>query len=114
MVNDKVLVVANGGYRLIDPLESRNLQSLPTLKLPGISMIGKPTIHGNELYVTHRAGGEVWMLDISDLRKPKLMNQFETRAIPAAYSLIRIVCSFQVATKVYWFITVNKGETAPG
>ena len=42
-------------------------------------MIGKPTIHGNELYVTHRAGGEVWMLDISDLRKPKLMNQFETR-----------------------------------
>ena len=82
VVNDKVLVVANGGYRLIDPLESRNLQSLPTLKLPGISMIGKPTIHGNELYVTHRAGGEVWMLDISDLRKPKLMNQFETRANP--------------------------------
>ena len=45
-------------------------------------MIGEAAIHGNELYVTHRAGGEVWVLDISDLGKPKLINQFETHANP--------------------------------
>ncbi|MDA0346456.1 MAG: hypothetical protein O3C20_03535 [Verrucomicrobia bacterium] len=83
VVGDKILVLANGGYRLIDQLEPRKLQSIDVIKVPGTSLIGKPTVDGDRLYVSHRAGGEVWLLDIKDFEHPRLIDQFVTSANPA-------------------------------
>lgn len=82
-VGDQVLVVANNGYRLIDQREPRKLQSLPVIKVPGTPVIGKPTIHDNQLYISHRAGGEVFLIDIEDFEHPRLIHQFVTSANPA-------------------------------
>jgi hypothetical protein len=83
VAGDKVLMLANNGYRLIDQLESRKLQSIPVIKVPGTPMIGKPPIHGNRLYVSHRPGGEVFLIDIEDFEHPRLIHKFVTSAHPA-------------------------------
>ncbi|MCB1121770.1 MAG: beta-propeller domain-containing protein [Verrucomicrobiae bacterium] len=83
VLGNKLLVVANGGYRLIDALEKRNLQSLPAIKISGNPVIGKPTVDGNRLYISHRAGGEVYIIDIEAFEQPRLIDSFVTSANPA-------------------------------
>ena len=83
VVGDQLLVVANGGYRLIDSLETRNLQSIPAIKIAETPIIGKPTLDENRLYVAHRAEGEVFIIDIQDFERPRLIDKFTTSANPA-------------------------------
>ena len=83
IVGDQTLVVGNGGYRLIDELETRDFRDLPLFKLPDVSVIGKPTVYGKHLYISHRPGGEIFLLDTQDIAHPKLIDQFVTRGNPS-------------------------------
>lgn len=83
VMGNQLLVVGHGGYRLVDLLERRDFRSIPLFRLPDLPVIGKPTIHQDHLYISHRAGGEVYLLDIRDIAQPRLIKRFETRGNPS-------------------------------
>ncbi len=78
-----ILVVGNGGYRIVDELERGDFRSIPLRKAPGVSLIGKPTVYRDRLYVSHRAGGEIEVLDIQEFDQPKRIKTIITRGNPS-------------------------------
>jgi hypothetical protein len=66
-----------GKYAVIDRSERRPLEELPRYGVEGINLQGKPTIHGNRLYVADRFLGQVTVLDIADLEHPRLLARYE-------------------------------------
>lgn len=79
----RVIIVGNGGYRIVEPVSAREIGSTALVRVPGITLVGKPTVDGNRLYVSHRAGGEVFIVDIGSEKNPRLVDRFDTRANPA-------------------------------
>jgi hypothetical protein len=47
-----------------------------------VGSAGKPTLDGDRLYISHRAGGEVYLIDIEEFEAPRLLKSFVTAANP--------------------------------
>lgn len=79
----QTLITLRGGYILVDRSERRALKDL-TLYPIGKSRAnpGVPNIAQNLLYTANRSSGLITITDISDLQKPKLIEQFVTPGTP--------------------------------
>jgi len=79
----KTLATLRGGYLLLDRHERRPLAELPVRRVgAGRRPLGKPTIFGDRLYAANRATGTITIADISDIEKPKLIQQYDTPGNP--------------------------------
>ncbi|MDF1754474.1 MAG: hypothetical protein P1U89_16945 [Verrucomicrobiales bacterium] len=74
----------NGGYSLYEPLRDGEYDSImPVFRLPGGKKFhGKPTLRGNTLVTCDRIDGEITILDVTELKKPKLIRQFSITGNP--------------------------------
>lgn len=73
------LVTRNGGYSFYKPLREGEYDfELPVHRIPGGKAFrGKPTVRENILVACDRIDGDVTILDISDLKSPKLLRTFK-------------------------------------
>lgn len=86
------LVTTRGGYVLLDREETRSIDEVGIIKyVPGSPHMGVPNIDGNRLYCARRAYGEITITDISDPKKPELLERFTTPGNPCR-PLIRNDC----------------------
>lgn len=78
------LVTRNGGYSFYKPLEEGEYDfELPVYRIPdGPNFYGKPTVRGNVLVACDRINGVITVVDIADLKKPKLIEQFQVTGNP--------------------------------
>jgi hypothetical protein len=82
----KTLAVTRGGYLLLDRDERRELSDVPIYRVVVGQQrrhLGKPTIAGDRLYMVDRQVGLVTIADIADVKKPKLIDQFELPGNPS-------------------------------
>ncbi len=79
---DKALAVWKGGYFLFDPTEEDPFTPDACVRIPGVTLRGKPVVHGDLLFVSDRVLGEMQALDISDIRHPRMLFQEETKGNP--------------------------------
>jgi hypothetical protein len=78
----QALVTYQGKYFLLDREETRPPDELPQYGVEGHDLVGKPCIFGDRLYVSNRSEGVVSVLDISDLKAPKLVDSLELEGNP--------------------------------
>jgi hypothetical protein len=77
------LATLRGGYVLLDRHERRTFAELPVRHVGSRRRhLGKPTIFDDRLYVANRATGTITIADISDVEKPKLIEQFDSPGNP--------------------------------
>ncbi len=80
---DKCLVTnKTGKYLLFGKDETAPIKDLPSYGVKGCKLTGKPSIYGNNLYLSDRASGDVTFCDITDVRKPKLLRKFKFKGNP--------------------------------
>jgi len=81
---NKTLAITRGGYLLLDRVERRELKDVPIYRIGSRRRhLGKPTIADNRLYTVDRQLGLVTIADITDLKNPKLVDQFELPGNPS-------------------------------
>lgn len=78
------LVTRDGGYSVYKPLREGAYDSeLPVYRIPGgPDFFGKPTVRGNLLVTSNRIDGDVTVVDIADVKTPKLVRQFKISGNP--------------------------------
>ena len=78
------LVTRDGGYSFYQPLREGEYDfDLPVHRIPdGPAFRGKPTVRGNILVACNRIDGAVTVVDITDLKAPKLVRQFKISGNP--------------------------------
>jgi hypothetical protein len=81
---DKLLLIKRGKYVLLEPNESRTVSALPAYGLAGVTLSGRPSIDGNILAVAQRFHRRVWVLDISDITRPRLKREYTFVGHPGA------------------------------
>tara|TARA_R110002096_G_scaffold318022_11_gene512442 strand:- start:5315 stop:7435 length:2121 start_codon:yes stop_codon:yes gene_type:complete len=81
---DYALLTRKGGYSIYKPLRDGEYDfETPVYRIPnGPSFYGKPTVRGNTLVTCNRIDGDVTVLDISDLKTPKLVQKFKVQGTP--------------------------------
>ena len=83
VAGNKLLVIGHKGYRLLNALDTRSPEKQRVIRVPGHDIIGKPTLSGDRLFVSHRAGGEIWEIDVQDFDNPRLIKKFVAAGNPA-------------------------------
>jgi hypothetical protein len=82
-LGDEVLVTTRGGYMLVNRGERRALGEVPLYRVGEKPLhLGKPTVFKDHLYCADRASGLVTVADVSDLRKPEMVEQFVLQGNP--------------------------------
>jgi len=79
------LLTRDGGYSFYKPLLTGNYDSteLPVYRITGgPAFRGKPAVRGNILAACNRIDGEVTIIDITDLKNPKLIRTFKVSGNP--------------------------------
>lgn len=78
------LVTRDGGYSFYKPLSKGEYDSeRPVYRIPnGPAFYGKPTVRGNILVACDRINGKITVVDITDLKKPRLVRQFQITGNP--------------------------------
>jgi hypothetical protein len=73
------LLTRDGGYSFYKPLLAGEYDSeIPVYRIQGGSAFrGKPAVRGNILAACNRVGGDITVVDITDLKTPKLMRKFK-------------------------------------
>jgi len=81
---NKTLATVRGGYVLLDRQDRRPIKQIEIHRISSkrSQHPGKPTIYADRLYAANRATGVVTIADISDITKPKLIEQFELPGNP--------------------------------
>ncbi len=103
------LATLRGGYVLLDRQERRPLAELPVRRVgSGRLHIGKPTIFGDRLYAANRSTGVVTVVDISNIEKPKLIEQFRTLGNPGRVQIHRELIVIPNGYQGLLFSTVKK------
>ncbi len=74
---DSLVTNRNGKYFILGRKETRSPDDLPQYGVKGHGLSGKPTVHGNKLYVSNRFTGSVSEVNITDIRKPKLLRHLQ-------------------------------------
>ena len=71
-LKDKVLAVYQGGYIIQNAPDKPQLKREEPIRIDNVFLKGKPTIFNNtNLYVANRMKGNVFSVDISDIKSPK-------------------------------------------
>lgn len=83
-LGDKLLIIKRGKYAVLDPNERRNASDLPAFGVAGLRLVGRPSVSGNLLALSSRHQQQVWVLDIADLRRPRLKRQYTLTGHPGA------------------------------
>ncbi|MBM4087475.1 MAG: hypothetical protein FJ272_21995, partial [Planctomycetes bacterium] len=78
----EALMTHRGKYFLLRRDERRPPDELPQFGVEGHNLSGKPCRFGNRLYIANRFTGRVTVLDIADIKKPKLLDSFELEGNP--------------------------------
>ncbi|NUQ01289.1 MAG: hypothetical protein HUU35_15695, partial [Armatimonadetes bacterium] len=78
----KLLIVRDGGFRLIEPATRPPATTLPLAQIAGERLRGKPVVDGDTLYLSHRSSGLVSVLDLSDPANPRPLARYETAGSP--------------------------------
>ncbi|QDT85603.1 LVIVD repeat protein [Gimesia chilikensis] len=78
------LVTRDGGYSFFKPLsQGEYAAEQPVYRIPnGPAFYGKPTVRGNILVTCDRINGVITVVDISDLKQPRLISQFQVTGNP--------------------------------
>ncbi|MDA3925140.1 MAG: hypothetical protein PF904_10625 [Kiritimatiellae bacterium] len=78
------LLTRNGGYSFYKPLVSGEYEKdIPVYRIKdGSSFHGKPTVRGNILVTCDRINGDITVVDITDLKDPKLIRKFKVSGNP--------------------------------
>jgi hypothetical protein len=78
------LLTRDGGYSVYQPLREGEYDfELPVHRIPGgPSFHGKPTVRDNILVACNRIDGDVTVVDIADLKAPKLVRKFKISGNP--------------------------------
>lgn len=69
-LGSRCLVIADGGYYLLEPNQGGKPSDWELVKVPGKLLRGVPSIDGNTLVLSRRRTGEIIVLDIKDLCCP--------------------------------------------
>jgi hypothetical protein len=80
-LGDQFLCTFPGSYRLAEPLDM-NLDAKPAYSFEG-RFLGKPSVFGNGLILTSRVNSAVAIVDIADLKHPRLLSEFSTAGNPS-------------------------------
>ena len=78
------LLTRKGGYSFYKPLTDGEYDfEAPIYRIPGgPNFHGKPSVKGNTLVACNRIDGDVTVVDISDLKSPKLIKKFKISGNP--------------------------------
>ncbi len=79
---DGLLTEPQGSYTIVRRTDHRPLSEQTHYRIPGHPLNGKPVIAGHTLYLTDRPNGQVTVVDITDVRQPKLLDQFTIEGNP--------------------------------
>jgi hypothetical protein len=77
-----VLAIRAGKYVFFDPQYDGEYDDLSHYGIPGVKLTGKPSVEGDILFIADRMKGHVFLLDISDIRNPRLLNRFTIEGSP--------------------------------
>jgi len=90
--NNGMAVLANGrdalvttnrrAYVIVNRKERRPLEELPRYGIKGRKLSGKPSIYGSTLYVADRFWGRVSIVDITNVERPKLVEELDLDGNP--------------------------------
>ena len=82
--DNNVLAICNKGYQLLDVSNGfENVKASDNIKLPDrILLKGVPTVSENLLVVTYTTGGEITLVDISDINNPIVLGDLLIDGIP--------------------------------
>lgn len=83
-LGDKLLIIKRGKYSSLDPNERRNASDLPVYGVDGLRFAGRPSVGGNVLALSSRHERQVWVLDIADIKRPRLKHQYSLSSHPGA------------------------------
>ena len=77
------LLTRDGGYSFYKPLLSGEYNfDPPVYRIKGETFRGKPTVRGNILATCDRINGDITVVDITDLKSPKLILKFTVNGNP--------------------------------
>ncbi len=79
---DALVTTNRGAYVIVNRKERRPLDELPQYGIEGRKLSGKPSIYGNTLYVADRFWGRVSIVDITNVEKPKLVEELNLDGNP--------------------------------
>lgn len=81
---DDILTVSKYGYIVYNPLtvDESLLANANATKIESIYMQGKATLSDNILVVCHEANSKIWIVDVSDLEHPRLLQYLEVDGNP--------------------------------
>ena len=82
-LGDRLLVTDRGGYHIV-PALATDMEHTPLYKCRGVHLRGKPSVAGDTLVVVNRPRSTLWIVDIADPTKPRLLRQLETEGNPGA------------------------------
>lgn len=80
----QLLIVQRGKLHLLEPGDLRNVQTLPAHGMNGRRLTGRPTTDGRQLALSRRTDRHVEVLDIADLKNPRLLREFDLPGHPGA------------------------------
>jgi hypothetical protein len=83
-LGDKLLIVKRGKYFLLDANERRNASDVPAFGVDRLRLVGRPSAEGNVLALASRHQRQVWILDIADIKRPRLIRQYSLFGHPGA------------------------------
>ncbi|MFZ2641184.1 MAG: hypothetical protein WA117_09330, partial [Verrucomicrobiia bacterium] len=83
-LGEKLLIIKRGKYALLDSNELRNASDLPAYGVDKLRLVGRPSVGGNVLALSSRHQRQVWVLDIADIKHPRLKHQYSLTGHPGA------------------------------
>lgn len=83
-LGDKLLLVNRGKYALLDSNERRLVSELPAYGVDRLRLAGRPSAGGDLLALSSRHQRQVWVLDVTDIRRPSLKRQYSLIGHPGA------------------------------
>ena len=81
-LGDWALVTCRGGYALLSLEEQRPLDEWEIHRISDFPFHGKPTVAGDRLYVSDRCAGIVTAIDVSDPKRPQLIDRLQLQGHP--------------------------------
>lgn len=83
-LDGRLLIVQRGKLHALEPGETRNVRQLPAFGIEGRPLRGRPTTDGRRLALSRRTDRRVEVLDIADLKAPRLLREYELPGHPGA------------------------------
>lgn len=78
----RLLYFRHGTLYTCDAAESRTLEEVPKVEIPGLSTFGKAVLHGNQVCFTDRRMGKIFFLEISEGSAPKIVREYSLHGHP--------------------------------